>query len=149
MNNEYHNEAAAHFTAAINTSVLSPELASHSKYEVFVVVCNVDIIHSECFSYSIVCFMQLFGWDLKSAWKTANQNRCHALLRAGRLAEAHEAYKYMIDRSDEVMKASCLDFSAGKSPVMLSDFNHDLYSTQILRENAVCATPRAGLLTWL
>lgn len=123
MNNEYHNEATAHFTAAINTGVLSSELAAHSKYDIFVVVCNVDMIHSECFSYSIMCFVQLFGWDLKSAWKTASQKRCQALLQAGRLAEAHEAYKYMMDRSDEVMKASCHDFSTGKFPVMLSDFN--------------------------
>ncbi|OJA09466.1 hypothetical protein AZE42_07148 [Rhizopogon vesiculosus] len=51
--------------------------------------------------------MQLFGWDLKSLWKTSNQKRCLALLRAERLAEAHEAYRYMIDMSDEAMLASC------------------------------------------
>jgi len=33
-----HEEAADHFTAAINTGVLSSERATHSKYEIFVVV---------------------------------------------------------------------------------------------------------------
>jgi hypothetical protein len=33
-----HNEAADHFTAAINSSAFSSEHAIHVKYEVFVVV---------------------------------------------------------------------------------------------------------------
>ncbi|OJA09470.1 hypothetical protein AZE42_07146 [Rhizopogon vesiculosus] len=51
--------------------------------------------------------MQLFGWDLKSLWTASNQKRCLALLRADRLAEAHEAYRYMIDMGDEATLASC------------------------------------------
>ncbi|OAX35388.1 hypothetical protein K503DRAFT_773522, partial [Rhizopogon vinicolor AM-OR11-026] len=89
-NDAGHSEAADHFTAAINTGVLSSKWEIHSKYEIFVV---------------------LFGWDLKSLCQTGNQNRCDALLRAGRLPEAHEAYRHMMDISDEATKASCLDWS--------------------------------------
>jgi hypothetical protein len=58
---------------------------------------------------------QLFGWDLKSLWLTANQKRCHALLEAGKLAEAHEAYRYMMDMSDEAKTVNCSDWSIGTS----------------------------------
>ena len=64
------------------------------------------------------CFVQLFGCDFTSLWQTANQKRCHALLRAGRLVEVFEAYRYMANMSDETMKASCLDWSIGKSSVI-------------------------------
>ncbi|KAG1789003.1 uncharacterized protein HD556DRAFT_1447277 [Suillus plorans] len=87
-----HNEAANHFTAAMNTIGFSSMSAIHSRYDVFVV---------------------LFGWDLKSLWQTAHQNRCNVLLRAGRLPEAIEAYRYMMDRADEAMKARCIDWSTG------------------------------------
>jgi hypothetical protein len=60
-------------------------------------------------------FMQLFGWDLKSLWQTANQNRCHALLQACRLKEALEAHQYMMDNSDESTKASWLNWSTSQS----------------------------------
>ncbi|KAG0698020.1 hypothetical protein DFH29DRAFT_124342 [Suillus ampliporus] len=90
------NEAADHFAAAVNTIAFSSTLAIHSKYDVFVV---------------------LFGWDLKSLWRTAHQNWCQALLRAGRLAEALKSYRYMMDRCDEATKASCLDWSTA--------FKHD------------------------
>ncbi|OAX32038.1 WD40 repeat-like protein, partial [Rhizopogon vinicolor AM-OR11-026] len=89
-NDARYSEAADHFTAAISTGVLSSKWEIHSQYEVFVV---------------------LFGWDLKSLWETGNQNRCDALLHAGRLAEAHEAYRHMMDMSDEATKATCLDWS--------------------------------------
>ncbi|OAX34763.1 hypothetical protein K503DRAFT_868710 [Rhizopogon vinicolor AM-OR11-026] len=90
LNDAHHNEAVDHFTAAINTGILSSQQAIHSQYEVFVV---------------------LFGWDLKSSWQTATQQRCHALLRAGRLGDAHEAFKHIMDISDEATKASYLDWS--------------------------------------
>src|SRR5258708_7417937 len=64
-----------------------------------------------------VCSWQICGWDLKSFWKTTNKKRCHALLRAGRLTEAHEAYRYMMDMSDEATTASYRDWSIGKSLV--------------------------------
>ncbi|KAJ8592030.1 hypothetical protein M405DRAFT_813388 [Rhizopogon salebrosus TDB-379] len=83
-----HDEAARHFTAAINTGAFSSERTIQSRYEIFVV---------------------LFGWDLKSLWGTANQKRCYALLRAGRLAEARGAYQYMIDMGDEITKTTYRD----------------------------------------
>ena len=64
------------------------------------------------------CLVQLFGCDFTSLWQTANQKRCHALLRAGRLVEVFEAYQYMANMSDETTKASCLDWSIGKSSVI-------------------------------
>ncbi|KAG2069789.1 WD40 repeat-like protein [Suillus decipiens] len=89
-----HNEAVDHFTSAVNTIHFSSMLAIHSKYDIFAV---------------------LFGWDLKSLWRAAHQNWCHALLRTGRLPEAIKAYRYMMDRADEATKARSLDWSTGKS----------------------------------
>ncbi|KAG2361233.1 hypothetical protein BDR07DRAFT_1610267 [Suillus spraguei] len=85
-----HNEAADHFTSAVNTIRFSSMSAIHSKYDVFVV---------------------LFGWDLKSLWQTAHQNWCHALFRAGRLPEAIKAHRYMMDKADETTRTHCLDWS--------------------------------------
>ncbi|OAX39467.1 WD40 repeat-like protein [Rhizopogon vinicolor AM-OR11-026] len=85
-------EAADHFTTAANTAAFLSGKAIDSKYEEFVV---------------------LFGCDFTSLWQTANQKRCHALLRAGKLAEVLEAYRYMANMSDESMKASCLNWSIG------------------------------------
>ncbi|KAG2072881.1 WD40 repeat-like protein [Suillus decipiens] len=89
-----HSEAADHFTSAVDAIHFSSMLAIHSKYDVFVV---------------------LFGWDLKSLWRTAHMNLCHALLRSGGLPEAVKAYRYMMDAADEATKAGCLDWSTGKS----------------------------------
>ncbi|KAG2346036.1 HET-domain-containing protein [Suillus weaverae] len=86
-----HNEAAGHFTAAVNTIDFTSVSAIHSKYDIFVVI---------------------FGWDLKSLWLTAHQNWCRSLFLAGRLAEALKSYKHMMDESDKATKASCLDWSA-------------------------------------
>jgi tetratricopeptide (TPR) repeat protein len=85
-----HNEAADHFTSAINTIGFSSKSTICSQYDVFVV---------------------LFGWDLKSLWRTAHQNWCNALLWARRLPEAIKAYRYMMDTAGEVTKAHCLDWS--------------------------------------
>ncbi|KAG0696209.1 hypothetical protein DFH29DRAFT_212618 [Suillus ampliporus] len=85
-----HNEAADHFAAAIKTGAFSSGLAIHSIYEDLVV---------------------LFGWDLKILWQTTNQKRCHALLQAGKLEEAVESYRYMMDMSDDSTKADCLHWS--------------------------------------
>ncbi|KAG1786305.1 quinon protein alcohol dehydrogenase-like superfamily [Suillus plorans] len=92
-----HNEAADHFTTAVNTIDFSSMSAIHSGYDVFVV---------------------LFGWDLRSLWRTAHQNWCDALLRAGRLPEAIKAYRYTMDRADEATKARCIDWPTGKSSVL-------------------------------
>ncbi|KAG2339568.1 hypothetical protein BDR05DRAFT_1003235 [Suillus weaverae] len=88
-----HDKAADHFTAALNTSNLSSNLDIHSMYE--------DL-------------MVLFGWDLKSLRLTAHQKRCQALLSAGKVNEALESHKLMMDNIDEATKASCLDWSTGK-----------------------------------
>jgi hypothetical protein len=60
------------------------------------------------------CFVQLFGWDLKSLCLTTHQNRCQAFLLAGKPDEALEAHKYMMDTLDESVKATCVDWSNGK-----------------------------------
>lgn len=84
MDNGLHREAAGHFTAAVNAGIFFSKLDVHSTYEDFVV---------------------LFGWDLKSMWQTANQQRCHALVRSGKVGAAFEAYRYMMEVSDEPTKA--------------------------------------------
>jgi len=63
------------------------------------------------------CFVQLFGWDLESLYLTAHQKRCQALLSAGKPDESLEAHRFMMDVIDESAKASCLDWSNGKSRV--------------------------------
>lgn len=86
-----YNEAADHFAAAVNGGTCWSKSILQSQYKDFVV---------------------LFGWDLESLWQTANENLCHALLRAGRLPEALESYRYMMDMSDETTKANCHHWSA-------------------------------------
>ncbi|KAG1752319.1 WD40-repeat-containing domain protein [Suillus paluster] len=84
MDAALHDEAADHFTTAVNAGASFAQSDIHSMYEDFVV---------------------LFGWNLKSLWQTANQKRCQALLRAGQFGEAFEAYRYMMEMSDEPTKA--------------------------------------------
>lgn len=67
---------------------------------------------------SRACILQLFGWNLKSLWQTANKHRCEALLSAKKHEEALQSYQYMMNMSDETMKASCFDWSTSKSPVI-------------------------------
>jgi hypothetical protein len=50
---------------------------------------------------------------------TTHQKRCQAFLSAGKIDEALEAHKYMMDAIDETAKASCLDWSNGKLSVTL------------------------------
>jgi hypothetical protein len=78
----------------------------------------VNVVQPNRLAHLTMCFVQLFGWDLKSLWKTANQKRCHAFLRAGRITEALESYRYMMDMSDEATKASCLNWSTGQFSVI-------------------------------
>ncbi|KAG1731850.1 WD40-repeat-containing domain protein [Suillus paluster] len=84
MDGALHKEAVDHFTAAVNAGAFFATLDIHSMYEDFVV---------------------LFGWDLKSLWQVANQQRYHALFRSGKFGTALEAYRYMMDMSDEATKA--------------------------------------------
>jgi hypothetical protein len=57
-----------------------------------------------------VFFPQLLGWDLKSLWHTANQQQCYALFRAGCFRAAVESYQFIMDKTDDDMKAG---FRAG------------------------------------
>ncbi|KIK41304.1 hypothetical protein CY34DRAFT_218665 [Suillus luteus UH-Slu-Lm8-n1] len=84
-----HDEAADHFTAAVNSSAFSSKLI-HQRYEDLTV---------------------LFGWDLESLLLTTHQKRCQAFLSAGKSDEALEAHKYMMDAIDDSAKSSCLDWS--------------------------------------
>ncbi|KAG1817516.1 uncharacterized protein BJ212DRAFT_1269921 [Suillus subaureus] len=115
-----HSEAADHFTAAVKASACTSQLDIHSKYQDFVV---------------------LFGWDLESLWQNANKKKCDALLRAGRLGEAVESHRYMMDMSDETMKASCLEWSTGKSSLMSPGLQSSrAYNLAFMREcNALYA----------
>ncbi|KAG2049768.1 hypothetical protein BDR06DRAFT_961027, partial [Suillus hirtellus] len=97
LDGAHHDEATVHFTATLNCSNLPLKLNIHEIYEDLVV---------------------LFGWDLKSLWLTAHQKRCDALLRAGELQDAVRSYQYMMDHIDKTTKASCLEWSKGKSGVL-------------------------------
>ncbi|KAG2111742.1 WD40-repeat-containing domain protein [Suillus clintonianus] len=91
VNGARHHEAAGHFTAAVKAGAFFSKLDIHSQYEDFVV---------------------LFGWDLKSLWQIANQQRCHALLRTARFGAALESYRHMMDMSDESTKAIFLAWTS-------------------------------------
>jgi hypothetical protein len=108
-----HNEAADHFTAAVNAGAPSSTFI-HQTYEDLTVVGQDDIA---CIMLSINnCFVQLFGWDLEALFLTAHQKRCQAFLSAGKPEKAFEAHRYMMDTIGESAKASCLVWSHGKSP---------------------------------
>lgn len=85
LNCKRYNEAIDQFTAAVNASKFFVKIEIHSKYEVFT---------------------ELFGWDLKSLWQTTIQQRCLALLRANRHGEALEFFHSVMEKSDEITKAS-------------------------------------------
>ncbi|KAG2335670.1 WD40 repeat-like protein [Suillus weaverae] len=93
FNSARHDEAADHFTVAVNSGAFS------SKY--------IHLIYED--------LTVLFGWDLESLCLTAHQKRCQAFLSAGKPDEALEAHQYMMHAIDESAKASCLDWSNGKS----------------------------------
>ncbi|KAG2357071.1 hypothetical protein BDR07DRAFT_396678 [Suillus spraguei] len=88
LDGEHYNEAAEHFTAAINCNALSSTSDIHDIYE--------DLAG-------------LFGWDFKSLRLTAHQKRCDALFRADRFQDALNSYRYMMDTSDDITTANCLD----------------------------------------
>jgi hypothetical protein len=106
-----HDEAADHFTAAVNSNAFSSKYI-HLIYEDLTVV-RQYCAHAMLFITD--CFVQLFGWDLESLLLTTHQKRCQALLLAGKSDEALEAHKYMMDVIDEPAKAGCLDWSNGMS----------------------------------
>ncbi|KAG2356764.1 hypothetical protein BDR07DRAFT_421501 [Suillus spraguei] len=89
LNRVRHDEAADHFTAAINTGAFSSKITQ--------------------FTYDDLTV--LFGWDLVSLRLIAHQKRCQAFLSAGKPDEALEAHKQMMDAIDESAKVNCLDWS--------------------------------------
>jgi hypothetical protein len=108
-----HDEAADHFTAAVNSDAFSSQII-HQLYDDFVVV-RQDSVY---LTFLIIeCSVQLYGWDLPSLLVTTHQKRCQAFLSAGKTDEALEAHKFMMDAIDETAKASCLDWSNGKFSV--------------------------------
>lgn len=74
-----YSEAAEHFAVAVNASAAFRNSAIHLMYEELVV---------------------LFGWDLETLWQIANRQLCLALVQAGKLAEAFESYRSMMDTSN-------------------------------------------------
>ncbi|KAG1887514.1 WD40-repeat-containing domain protein [Suillus fuscotomentosus] len=84
-----HDEAADHFTTAVDSGAFS------SKF--------MPQIYED--------LTMLFGWDLESLLLTTHQKRCQALLSAGKVDEALEAHKYMMNAIDDITKASCLEWS--------------------------------------
>ncbi|KAG1726991.1 uncharacterized protein EDB91DRAFT_899902 [Suillus paluster] len=83
LNGLRHDEAADHFDDAINSGAFS----------------SGSVIHFVYYNDLVV----LFKLDFEPLWQIANQNRCDALLRAGRLQEALKSYG--------VTKPSCADWS--------------------------------------
>ncbi|KAG1880264.1 hypothetical protein C8R48DRAFT_767066 [Suillus tomentosus] len=90
LNGGCYDEAAEHFTIAINSGALSSKSNIHLIYEDLVV---------------------LFGWDLKSLWLTAHRKRCDALHRTDRLQDAVKSYQAMMVWSDEYKEADFLGWS--------------------------------------
>ncbi|KAG1896594.1 WD40-repeat-containing domain protein [Suillus fuscotomentosus] len=84
-----YDEAADYFTTAVNSGAFSSKFMPQM-YEDLTV---------------------LFGWDLQSLLLTTHQKRCQAFLSAGKLDEALEAHKSMMDAINDIAKASCLDWS--------------------------------------
>ncbi|KAG1793194.1 uncharacterized protein HD556DRAFT_525963 [Suillus plorans] len=143
-----HDEAAVHFTAALDSSNLPSKSDIHEIYEDLVV---------------------LFGWDLKSLWLTAHQKRCDALLLAGKLQDAVRSYRYMTDSIDETTRVICLEWfnaftekcsapllSRGDAALAASDFDRaiDLYSAVIDLDSASdvvfakCSQAKLGKRLW-
>ncbi|KAG2345923.1 hypothetical protein BDR05DRAFT_960217 [Suillus weaverae] len=129
FNSARHDEAADHFTAAVNSGAFS----SKDIYEIY-----KDLT-------------VLFSWNLGSLCLTAHQKRCQAFLLAGKPDQALEAHQYMRDAIDESAKASCLDWSNafkqkcsafcaanGDVALAVSDYDSaiDLYSAAINSNSA-------------
>ncbi|KIK39172.1 hypothetical protein CY34DRAFT_808550, partial [Suillus luteus UH-Slu-Lm8-n1] len=123
------DEAADHFTAAVNAGAPSSEFI-HQTYEDLTL---------------------LFGWDLDALFLTAHQKRCQAFLSAGKPDIALEAHKYMMETIDESAKTSCLVWSNafkqecsalcaanGDAALAASDYDRaiDLYSAAITLNSA-------------
>lgn len=91
--NEQYSEAADELTASIATitGLFSPATLLEPRWKIFTL---------------------LFGWDFDSLWRTVNQQRCDALLRADRVTEAVKSFQYMISMIDDNTKNACLEWSS-------------------------------------
>jgi tetratricopeptide (TPR) repeat protein len=148
LNGELYNDAAVHFSVAASSSVLSSAGAIDSMYKDFIM---------------------LFGWDLKSLWQNAHQKHCDALRGAGRLEEALESFRSMMDMIDENAKARCFDWSnafkqeygalylaKGDAAFSASDYDRaiDLYSVAIELDSASdtvfanCSRAKSNKMLW-
>jgi hypothetical protein len=67
-----HDEAADHFTAAINLGAFSSKNI-HWIYDDDVAMCQDD---AYLMLFITECFVQLFGWDLPSLLLTMHQKSC-------------------------------------------------------------------------
>lgn len=114
MASALYKEAVDYFTAAVNAGAFFSKSDIHSMYEDFVV---------------------LFGWDLKSLWQSANQQRCHALIRGGQYGAALESYRYMMDMSDEPTKAIFLAWI----PALNEEWRNSTLPLEILPSQQVAA----------
>jgi hypothetical protein len=96
-----------------------------------------DIAQPKILSCPTTCFFpQLLGWDLKSLWHTANQQQCYALFRAGSFRAAVESYQFIMDKTDDDMKAGFRAGFAGKpfgnvSPSLFTLINCTSLSSQV------------------
>ncbi|KAG2345791.1 hypothetical protein BDR05DRAFT_960065 [Suillus weaverae] len=143
-----HDEAADHFTVAVNSGAFS------SKY----------------FHFVYEDLTVLFGWDLESLCLTAHQKRCQAFLSAGKPDEALEAHQCMMDVIGGWTNANCLDWSnafkqkcsalcAANGDVALTASNYgraiDLYSAAINSNSASDAVfakrskAKLGKMLWM
>jgi len=117
LDGAHYDEAADHFTAAVNSGAFS----SKGIHEIFGELIMVRQDGAYIIFLTHGCFVQLFGWDLESLCLTTHQKRCQTFLSAGKLDEALEAHQYMMDVIDKTTKASCLDWSKGMFSVTSPD----------------------------
>ncbi|KAG1906278.1 uncharacterized protein F5891DRAFT_557293 [Suillus fuscotomentosus] len=85
FNGARHDEAVEHFSAAVEGSTFLAKSLVPSAFEAFTV---------------------LFGWDIAALWPTSNKRLIRALLRAGRLGEAFESYRFAVDASADITKTN-------------------------------------------
>ncbi|KAG1731764.1 hypothetical protein EDB19DRAFT_1317616 [Suillus lakei] len=90
--NGQYSEAADELTASITniTGLFSPATLLEPRWKIFTL---------------------LFGWDFDSLWRTVNQRRCDAFLRADRVTEAVKSFQYMMSMIDDNTKSGCLEWS--------------------------------------
>jgi hypothetical protein len=107
-----HDEAADHFTAAVNSTAFSSK-SIHQTYEDLMTVCQDD-------TYISLFVIEYFGHcsaGISSPCCSRHQKRCQAFLSAGKTDDALEAHKYMMDAIDEPGKDGWLEWSNGKFSV--------------------------------